>query len=240
MNSATTEIPSHISPDHVFDFDFLHDPLLKPDPHKGLLELHRLAPPMFFTPRYGGHWVAQSHQAIFDISHDPELFSSDMVIKRPHLPIGADPPEHRNYRRALLSAFAPKTVNAILPMIRQMTIDLIEKVRTRGNCEFVEEISEPLPVIVFMKMLGLPLEHMAELRRLIVAVLNEGDYEKREEIFDEQLGILDTIILARMEKREDDMLSRILDSNMGDRKATFAEVQSFLLLLTNAGLDTVT
>src|SRR3546814_3986498 len=50
---------------------------------------------------------------------------------------------------------------------------------------------------------------MAELRRLIVAVLNECDYEKREEIFDEQLGILDTIILARMEKREDDMLSRI-------------------------------
>jgi cytochrome P450 len=240
MTIAAMEIPSHISPAHVFDFDFVDDPLLKPDPHKGLLELQKLAPPIFFTPRYGGHWIAQSHQAIFDISHDADLFSSDMKIKRQHLPIGADPPDHRDYRRALLGAFAPKTVNAILPMIREMTVDLIEKVRARGSCQFVDEVSEPLPVIIFMKMLGLPLEHMAELRRLIVKVLDEGDVQKREEIFSAQLEILDTIIVARMEKREDDMLSRILDSNLGDRRATFEEVQSYLLLLTNAGLDTVT
>lgn len=240
MNVAAMEIPSHVPPAHVFDFDFVDDPLLKPDPHKGLMELRKLAPPIFFTPRYGGHWVAQSHQAIFDITHDTDLFSSNAGSKRPMLPIGSDPPEHRGYRSALLHAFAPKTVNAILPMIREMTVDLIEKVRARGSCEFVDEISEPLPVIVFMKMLGLPLEHMAELRRLIVAVLDEGDPDRREDYYDAQLALVDPIILARMEKREDDMLSRILDANLGDRHATFEEMQRYLLLLTNAGLDTVT
>jgi hypothetical protein len=52
-------VPAHVPPERVFDFDFVDDPLLKPDPHRGLLQLRNAAPELFYTPRYGGHWVAQ-------------------------------------------------------------------------------------------------------------------------------------------------------------------------------------
>ena len=45
-----------------------YDPLLRPDLHRGLIELSRRTPEIFWTPRYGGHWVVRSHEAIFEIS----------------------------------------------------------------------------------------------------------------------------------------------------------------------------
>jgi cytochrome P450 len=241
MNQVAAAIPSHVPPARVFDFDFVDDPLLRPDPHVGLLELGRRAPGIFFTPRYGGHWVVQSHEAIFHVAHDTDTFSSNTGASRVMLPISADPPEHRDYRSVLLQAFAPKNVNAMMPMIRETTVDLIDKVAGKGRCDFVADIAEPLPVIIFMRMLGLPVEKKAALRRLIIAVLAEGDAARRDDIFDEQLEtILNPVIEARMAKREDDMISRILDARIGDRHPTFDEMQRYLLLLTNAGLDTVT
>lgn len=241
MNQTAAGIPPHVPPARVFDFDFVGDPLLSPDPHKGLLELAKRAPGIFFTPRYGGHWVVQSHEAVFHVAHDTDTFSSNAGAKRQLLPIATDPPEHRNYRSVLLQAFAPKNVNAMLPMIREMIVELIENVASSGRCDFVTDVAEPLPVIIFMRMLGLPVENMAELRRLIIAVLAEGDAIRRDAIFEEQLEtILNPIIKARMAQREDDMISRILDARLGERHPTFDEMQRYLLLLTNAGLDTVT
>ncbi|MET0377772.1 MAG: cytochrome P450, partial [Spongiibacteraceae bacterium] len=190
------------------------------------------------TPRYGGHWIAQSHEAIFEITHDHATFSSEFP-GRMMLPIGIDPPKHTHYRTALLQVFSPKYVQALMPMIRQLAVELIDKVAAKGHCEFVKEIAEPLPVIVFMKLLGLPLEMLVPLRASIVEALVEGDPDKRDLIFDRQLEMLDPIIHARMEKPEDDVISRILAAEFDGRKATMAELQSYLLLLTNAGLDTV-
>jgi cytochrome P450 len=238
--SNLAPIPAHVPASRVYDFDFVNDRLLKPDPHLGLLELAKRAPPIFYTPHYGGHWVARSHQAIFDITHAPDMFSSDAGTARPMLPISSDPPEHTAYRSILLQAFAPKNVNALLPMIRQMAVDLVEKVRRSGRCEFVSAVAEPLPVIVFMNMLGLPLELMGELRRTIITFLNEGDQHRRDQINEEQLALLSPVLEARIRKREGDMLSHVLNATFDGQHATMDEVQRYLLFLTNAGLDTVT
>ncbi len=184
--------------------------------------------------------MARSHQAIFDITHAPDMFSSDAGTARPMLPISSDPPEHTAYRSILLQAFAPKNVNALLPMIRQMAVGLVEKVQRTGRCEFVSAVAEPLPVIVFMNMLGLPLELMGELRRTIITFLNEGDQHRRDQINEEQLALLNPVLEARIRKREGDMLSHVLNATFDGQHATMDEVQRYLLFLTNAGLDTVT
>jgi cytochrome P450 len=231
-------IPDHVAPESVFDFDIARDPLLIGEPHSGLFELQKQAPEVFYTPRYGGHWIIQSRDAIFEASQDHEMFRSggnDRVL----LPISSNPPEHGAYRKILLQAFSPKNVNAMLPMIRSMAVDLVSNVADRGACEFVAEVSEPMPVIVFMKMLGLPLELMTPLRKLIIAALEEGDPHTRNDIFDQQLVMLDPVIRDRMEKPAGDMLSHIASSEIDGRKPSFDEMQRYLLLLTNAGLDTV-
>jgi len=47
------------------------------------------------------------------------------------------------------------------------------------------------------------------------------------------------LVRARMAKREDDLVSRLLDTQIDGRPATMEEVMSYCLLLFTAGLDTV-
>ena len=233
-------IPAHVPADRVFDFDFVDDPLLTPDPHLGLMELRRTAPEIFFTPRYGGHWVVQGHEAITALVQDTQLFSSAATGEFAPLPISVDPPEHGHYRGALLQAFSPRTVNGLRPAIQQLVIDLIDNVAEAGRCEFVADVAEPLPVIIFMQMLGLPVEQMPEFRRVILAFLKAGDREEGAQWMQELGVLIEPVLEARMARREDDLISRLIDASVGDRKPTIEEIRRYLLFLTTAGLDTTT
>ena len=49
--------PAHVPDALVYDFDMFHDPAYVADPHKRVLDLVKNAPPVFWTPRNGGHWM---------------------------------------------------------------------------------------------------------------------------------------------------------------------------------------
>lgn len=235
--------PAHVPEALLFDFDISHDPLLRPDIYRGLIELSRRAPEIFWTPRYGGHWVVRSHEAIFEVSRDYDRFSSDLTKvsdNRMMLPIFLDPPQHHAYRKILLAAFSPKTVNAMLPRIRALTSGLTDALAPTGRCDFVSEIAEVIPLTVFMEMLGIPIDLRLPLRKLITAAMFAGHPDDRDVLFAEMEAMLRVIIQARMEKREDDIISRMLDSDVGGRGPSFDEMASYVVFLTTAGLDTVT
>jgi cytochrome P450 len=240
---ATQLMPAHVPDALVYDFDISHDPLQSDDLYLGLGELARRTPEIFWTPRYGGHWVVRSHEAIFEITHDTDTFSSDLTRvsdNRMMLPIFLDPPEHYAYRKVLLGVFSPKTVNAMLPMIRALTSGITRALAPNGGCEFVADVSEVIPVTVFMTVMGIPLELRLPLRRQVTAAMFAGDPESRDIIFGEMEASLVPLIEARMAKREDDLISRMIDADLGDRTPTVAEIQSYVVFLTTAGLDTVT
>lgn len=165
--------PAHVPDALVYDFDMYLDPALRADAHARVLDLARNAPPIFWTPRNRGHWVFLSHTANFHASRDFEAFSNAFVkpseveamragmpAGMPHIPkpvpITVDPPEHAALRGPLQSAFSPKAMLALKDGIRTLAVELIEKIRPKGACEFMAEVAEPLPVQVFLKMFGLP------------------------------------------------------------------------------------
>jgi len=234
----TSALRPHIPPSLVYDFDIELDPSLKGHPHAGLSQLQNNAPEVFYSPRYGGNWLVRSYDLIHEIMQDHELFASG-GFEHDLIPIHANPPEHRKYRQVMLQAFSPKRVNAMLPTVRGMAVELIDTVGPRGACEFVSEVAEPMPVIVFMRMLGLPLELMAQVRRLVIKAFSASDPKARAMVFNEQLAIFDPIIRERISQPQDDMLSAIIAAEIDGRKPTFEELQGYLLLLANAGLDTV-
>jgi cytochrome P450 len=235
--------PAHVPEELLFDFDISNDPLLKPDLHRGLIELSRRTPEIFWTPRYGGHWVVRSHEAIFEVSRDYATFSSDLTKvsdNRMMLPIFLDPPVHQVYRKILLGAFAPKTVNALLPRIRELTGGITRELAGRGRCEFVSEVSEIIPITIFMEMMGVPMELRLPLRKLITAALFAGHPDERDVKFAEMEDMLRGLVEARFARREDDIISRMIDSDIEGRRPTVEEMTSFVVFLTTAGLDTVT
>ena len=202
MNQAATPTPAlprpaHIPESVVYDFDMFRDPALLADPHKRILDLVRTAPPVFWTPRNGGHWMFLSHAANFKASRDTESFTSQFVTREqleairakmppgtPHIPnatpINLDPPEHGQYRAPLQQAFSPKSMLALKDDIRTLANQLIDKVISRGECDFMVDIAEPLPVRVFLKLLGLPLERQDEYRALVTEHLSDAEPDPRK------------------------------------------------------------
>jgi len=244
--AARAARPDHVSPDRVVDFDFYREPeIVSGDPHAAVARVIAGAPPVFWTPFNGGHWVLAGHPELFEAVRNPEVFSSQRMgipaapYEPKQIPINSDPPEHAIYREPLARAFSPKAMMALQGDIRELAADLIEKVRPQGRCDFAQEIAEPLPVSIFMTMMGLPLDKLGEYRVWVNELLASGDAVVKGEAIRKVVEAMSAIIQDRMAERRDDLISRLLDTRIEGRAVTFEEMKSFCLLLYIAGLDTV-
>jgi cytochrome P450 len=97
-----------------------------------------------------------------------------------------------------------------------------------------------LPVQVFLKMLGLPIERQAEFRELVhefmVPAANMPDNIFRiRKVVDAMKGEIE----ARRTEPRDDLLSLLWKSEIDGKPMTFELMEDFAVLLFIAGLDTV-
>jgi len=256
--SRAVDRPAHIPESAVYDFDMFKDPAYLKDPHVRILDLVRNAPPVFWTPRNGGHWMLISHAANFKAARDIEAFSSQFVSRQqaeamrammppgtPHIPnaapINLDPPEHGQYRAPLQAAFSPKAMLALKDDIRTLANQLIDKVIGRGRCDLMVDIAEPLPVRVFLKLLGLPLERQDEYRALVVEHLADAEPDPRK-IMAKLLQItamMRPTLLERRDNPRDDLISLLWRSQIDGRPTTLEDMENYGVVMFIAGLDTV-
>jgi cytochrome P450 len=250
--------PAHVIDSVYYDFDLFHDPAFLEDPHARILDLHKNAPPIFWTPRNGGHWMLISHRANFEAGRDTETFSSEMIpqslieqflaamppdaprIPQP-FPINLDPPKHGIYRMPLQGAFSPRMMNALKEKIRELAAQLIEKIKPLGRADFLATVAEPMPVQVFLEMLGLPMERQAEYRVLVkemLASLQRSNEEAAGCLMAVATAMRDTL-LDRKERPKDDLISMLWRTKVGQEDATLADLENWGVLLFIAGLDTV-
>src|ERR1043166_5860517 len=137
--------PSHVPEELVYDFDFFADPALIEDAPSRLLEIVRDAPPIFWTPRNGGHWIIAGYDAVSRASRDSDRFTVEVVSyddiqaakaalspgePEPLIPLpnSIDPPRHAVYRAPLQSVFSPSSMMGLKSDIADITAELIEAV----------------------------------------------------------------------------------------------------------------
>jgi cytochrome P450 len=250
--------PAHIPDSVVYDFDFHHDPALKEDPHKRVLDVISKAPPVFWTPHNGGHWMIIGYDAVFKASRDTEAFSSSVVSaaqmkalmaaipaggeRIPQArPINLDPPEHGKSRAPLQKAFSPKSALALKEDIRALANSFIDEFASRGHCEFMSEFAERLPVQVFLKMFGLPVERQVEYRALVKEHLSDATQDPIKSTMKLRriAAVMRETILERRDSPRDDMLSALWQAGVDGRPTTLEDMDDYAVLLFIAGLDTV-
>lgn len=263
MSEASVLKPPAVRPDHVpeslvYDFDFFHDAGLKVDPHARILTLVKEAPPVFWTPHNGGHWMIIGYDEVFKASRDTESFSSSFMAPAqmkammaslpagaPHIPqprpINIDPPEHGKFRAPLQRAFSPKAALALKQDIRALADSLIDAFEKRGHCDFMVDFAELLPVQVFLKMFGLPVERQAEYRALVKEHLSETNVEPAKTMMKLRriAGVMRDTILERRDNPRDDILSALWRAGVDGRPTTLEDMEDYSVLLFIAGLDTV-
>jgi cytochrome P450 len=250
-------IPEHIKPADVVDYDIFGDSRFYAtgDLHQGLFKLaEEEGRGIHWTPHNGGHWFINDHELLFQAARDPELFSNNkeaagegtMVMippmeggGEPHFgPQSMNPPRHGVYRMPLMKAFAPNEIKRLEAGIRTLAIDLIGSLAPRGRGEFLKSVAEPLPVTVFMKMMGMPLSRLGEFRSWMSSMMSIEE-SKRASAFENVNRAMGELIEARRVQRADDLISRLLDSDIEGHPPTTEDMQSYCLLLFTAGLDTL-
>jgi len=244
--SATdlAERPAHVPEDLVIDFDFMRPGPVGGDPFLAWRELHAL-PPLVWTPRRGGHWIVTRGADIPLILADHERFSSRKVFigldGRPRgVPLEYDPPEHTPLRKLIMPAFFPNAIKQWTVEAEKLAIELIEGLKPRGGCEFMADFAYQLPMIIFLKIVNLPLDHREMLIGWVSTGLRSIDENERMAARANLNAYIGELVAERTANPGDDILSQAIHADLGEGKPmTHEQALGLASGLLGGGLDTV-
>jgi cytochrome P450 len=244
--TLTQTIPAHVPPERVRDVDLYQLPGAHEDVHLAWKRVQETSPDLYYTPRYGGYWVLNRAELLEQVWPDHERFSSAKAIGIPsipeipaQIPIEVDPPTHRFFRHPINVGVSPKTIQGFTAEARQLAIELIEGFRTRGECEFVGEFSQFLPITIFLRLVDLPLEDRPWLLKRAETMVRSSDMGARTAAYGEIIGYLDGWVRKRAAAPRNDLISQILQVKVDGRPITHDEAVSEGALVLFGGLDTV-
>lgn len=199
-----------------------------------------------------GYWVFTDHEVILEGLQHPELFSNRVIVPiepdPPYkwIPIMLDPPEHTKWRKLLGLYFSPGRIERLKDEQRTFAVELIEKFRASGSCDFYQEFAQIFPTTIFLQILGLPIEKLPEFLEWETKILHVADDDperKRAMEGMQQVGAYFHSVIAEKranpELRGDDIVSNALDWQIDGEPAGDMDVLNCMLLLFMAGLDTV-
>lgn len=243
-----------------------------PFPH---YEAMRNEDPVHFIPGIGVYMVAK-HDLVMQVLRDPDTYSSKFggtgmpmdpstrdrfaevfAEGYPRVPtmLTADQPEHTRYRRLVSRAFHPKVIAELEPVIRSITVRLIDSWIDRGQIEFVTDFAVPLPVEVIAHALNVPDDRLADFKRWSDdSIAGIGTNISLEERLQAERGVnefqryfAEQIELRRTDPR-DDILTNLLNARVDDddpdvadkRPLDMPEMLSIVQQLLVAGNETTT
>jgi cytochrome P450 len=176
-----------------------------------------------------------------------EIIKSGMDIP-PGLLIFEDPPIHDIHRHLLARAFTPRKINALEPMIRDLTQKCLDPLIGGDRFDFVSDLGAVMPLRVVSMLFGIPEDY----QRL---VQEDGDRHVRTErggqMTDNPEGTLsDGQVFAefidwRVDHPADDLTTELLNAEFTDetgtvRKLRREELLVFMNLVAVAGAETTT
>lgn len=200
-----------------------------------------------------GYWMFTDYATILDGLQHPELWSSSVIVPTepdpPYkwIPVMIDPPDHAKWRKVLADYFSPGRVKGMKDDQHRLVGELIDTLKPAGGCEFVTELARVFPSIVFLNLMGMPIDHLDDFLTWEDMILHqEGVGEevnaRRLEGMTHVMGFFQGLIeRRRAERRPDaqDIVSTAIDWEIDGEPINDLELLNCLLLLFMAGLDTV-
>jgi cytochrome P450 len=242
------QVPPHVPPELIRSAGIIYSPEFLGDPYKFFADMHEKFPPIFYdVGPFGNAWVLTKHEdALFALRH-AEYFSNEDATPFPRdpnnwfyfIPIEIDPPDHRKYRNIVDSIVSPQGVLKLEDRIRTLANELIDGFIDKGECDFDESFGRPLPVLVFLDLMGLPRDMCDTFVSWAMALLHSND---RQIMGDTLKTICDYLSIAIAEKQanpDDGLVSRIANAKIDGRPISEREAHGFVVFLFIAGLDTV-
>ncbi|MDZ4765944.1 MAG: cytochrome P450 [Chloroflexota bacterium] len=191
-----------------------------------------------------GHQYSKHINGVVDHSYVPPIQLPLVEMQSMWLLI-SDPPDHTRLRGLMHKAFTPRVVEQMRAAVQTVADQLIDAVRADGTMDLIEDFAYPLPVMVIMKLIGVPAADAEQIKswsRVLAATL---DIDTRQETYDrggqvtvEFSDYLRDLIAERRKAPGDDLLSGLIAvEEQGDR-LTEAEMIANVIGLLLAGHET--
>lgn len=253
-------------PERLFDFT---RPAFRRDPYASYRALRESAPLHVREGDRGRFWVLHRHDDVSAVLRDPRMSVERIAQGTPPLAAGVDPesmhplaralrvfsrvmlfrdpPDHTRLRGLVGKAFTPRMVEALRPRIAALVDELLAPLAEGAAFDVVEELAEPLPLLVIAELLGLPASDRQDLKRWSddLAVMLDGsialahlDQAVRSAV--EVIAYLRDQLEARRRAPRADLLSAMLAARERAENLDDEEILATTLLVLGAGHETTT
>lgn len=170
-------------------------------------------------------FVLTKYEDVVAVSKDQDLFTSGEGVRPgPNAPkiglIDEAEPRHSHLRRLINKGFTPRMVKLWEEKFRAITKETLDAVAQKGECDFVDDIAAPLPILLIAEMIGIPREKQKEFHQWSDAMMaGEGNQDKPEIIAKSAAAFLaySTLVkeIAEQRRREpkDDLISILVTAD---------------------------
>jgi cytochrome P450 len=239
---------STIRPVHP-EIDFALLPLAGceiPDFHELMAELRQNRPVAPVRFHGGVAFVITRHADVVEAFCEEEIFSPRATQEANTFPVmgrnlmGMEGEEHRVKRALVSPAFRRKLMpNAMEQLLRPLCHRLVDGFADRGTADLVAEFNRQLPLTVIARMLGIPADDEADLKRWALALISyPWDPEGALAASAEFTAYLAPLLTARRREPGDDLISTLVCAEVEGERLSDEEIYAFLRLLFPAGADT--
>lgn len=209
--------------------------------------------PVYFNPQEDGpgFWNLTKYHDVVAASRDWETFSSarGTNIDDPQggvelMLVNMDPPKHTGLRMLVRTGFTPKRVSALEPHVREIATQIIDRVAAKGECDLVTDIAADLPLQVIAEMIGVPENERHEIFHWSNQMigLDDPEYGNSLEVATaaafEMYEYWDALGKERRSERREDLITALVEAEIGEQALSDLEIDVFLLLLAVAGNET--
>jgi cytochrome P450 len=153
--------------------------------------------PVLHSDNHGGYHVVTRHADIITVLADPESYSSErswdengndvhLGATIPPTPVRVgfldmDPSEHTTYRKPLNGWFTRQAITRGRARIAQIARWAVDQVVEQGSCDVVFELASPFQVVMFLDLIGIPIERWPEFAAIAHKIHGSTDPADRPE-----------------------------------------------------------
>ena len=237
--------PPHVPDELVVDYNYLAPIPEGEDNYDILKRLQQQGHDVLWTPHNGGHWILTRAEDIKWVQENYGIFSHEVfTIPKGSVPVimpplTVDPPLHARYRAVINPFMTPGRVKTLGEKARDIAIEMIEAVKSKGRCEFKRDFASILPVVIFLGIVDLPLDRREEFVAMAKKQFEATSQAQRDEALKPVVAFLVQVLDERYRNPGDDLYTAVAKWRDNPRFQGEAEVLGMALVLFFGGLDTV-
>jgi cytochrome P450 len=165
--------------------------------------------------------------------------------------IQLDPPKHGIYRQLISKRFTPrylKRIHGDIERIGKEIVDALVRDSDRGECDFVKEVSAPLPIAVIAWLLGVPESDWKLLFDWTNRTIGAGDPDFQEPgktpqetamaAMTETFMYFTKLIEEKKKRPADDLVTLFANLEIDGKPLPPMDVLTFCLIIVIAGNET--